>query len=374
MTSSPPDFDYDRFNVAQVSRSTLMEGFRITDQQWLDIYSVVTRELTKRGLTPELTLRGRFARQVVDAVRHKILRAFPELLFHVPPEWLDKGTYQIIRVIHTTRKKADSATDTTKFDTGQIPVSSMIVAPDPTTPSFDIKSDRGSPAVSSKPAAQATSSLAPPGGVPAFPSKICDSPYGTYLGTLPTNTSTTQVDVTGASSAQSPVHGQNGVQDSRSSPDGPNLMLLAAPPPHITIHEDLRKIQLHAARLNYPKDSSFINLGELLCRNDNREGLRDISYSSLEDLSDQDWQYWYGTILGNDLDTGFDPGSDKIYYNNGGGEMIRVKNAHNWRAAMVAMRTAGLTHFKFYIEQPVQRESTIDRLLMSVSSALTDGG
>lgn len=82
-----------------------------------------------------------------------------------------------------------------------------------------------------------------------------------------------------------------------------------------------------------------------------------ISCSFLEDITDEDWEYYCGTYLPSDLETGFIPGIDKIYFDNGGDEMVRVKNAANWRGAMVAMQEMGLTQFKFYIEQPVKSMS-----------------
>ena len=100
-----------------------------------------------------------------------------------------------------------------------------------------------------------------------------------------------------------------------------------------------------------PTDSSFIKLGELPLKNDHRE--EPISCSSLEDITDQDWDYYCGTYLPSDLDRGFLSGSDNIYFDNVG-DKVRIKNGANWRAAIVAMQDAGAAQFKFYIEQPAK--------------------
>jgi hypothetical protein len=90
------------------------------------------------------------------------------------------------------------------------------------------------------------------------------------------------------------------------------------------------------------KDSSFVNLGELLIKS-NRQG-KAISYCSLEDITDQDWEYYHSAYLPSDLERGFQLGMDKIYFHSGE-DMIRVKSASNWRAAMITMQETGATQF-----------------------------
>ncbi|KAF7511821.1 hypothetical protein GJ744_003552 [Endocarpon pusillum] len=137
--------------------------------------------------------------------------------------------------------------------------------------------------------------------------------------------------------------------------DTPKMPSQINPAPKNDVHPDLKRIQLIATIAHDRIDSSLINLGKLLLKKD-RLG-KAVSYSSLEDITDEDWEYYCGTYLPSDLERGFIPGTDKMYFDNGGDEMVRVKNAANWRGAMVAMQKVGLTQFKFYIKQPVN-EST----------------
>ena len=339
-----------------------MQGFYLTEKQWSKIARRITTELDKRGLASNQSIRSKRAKKIVEAVRKKILRTFPELWFYVPHQYLEKGTYHIIRGIQARRKRGSSRADR-RVELPAIPpkpAPPAIIAPDPMMPPLETRADLSSPAVSSELAAQPTPDPTSPAVMPVDASMTSNTSNEANLGPLPSTTTFTQTDITGANPVPSSIHRQNNLKVAQIPPSVHGQLPPAASFPNIQIHEDLRKIQLHAARLNDQKDSSFINLGELLYQNATREGFGAISYSCLEDLNYQDWRYWCSTILTNDLDTGFDFCIDRIYHDNGGGEMIRVKNVRNWRAAMIAMRTAGLTHFKFYIEQPVQRESTLN--------------
>jgi hypothetical protein len=125
-----------------------------------------------------------------------------------------------------------------------------------------------------------------------------------------------------------------------------------ASPPQCEVHPDLKKIQSCAMIAHDKTDSSFINLGELLLKSN--LGQPAIVYTSLENITDQDWQYYCDIYLPSDLDRGFLSGTDKMYFDNGSAGMVRIKNAANWRAAIVAMQEVGATQFRFIAEREVK--------------------
>jgi hypothetical protein len=103
-SSKQASFDYQKFDDPQVSRAALQQGFGLTKQQWRDISTIVNQ-----GLIGHWQLRSRAAKQAIKEVRHGLLGAFPELSILVPPQWVEKGTYQIIRAVRATWREKNTS-------------------------------------------------------------------------------------------------------------------------------------------------------------------------------------------------------------------------------------------------------------------------
>lgn len=129
------------------------------------------------------------------------------------------------------------------------------------------------------------------------------------------------------------------------------------PAPNNIVHPDLKKIQLIAAIAHDRTDSSLINLGELLLKND-RLG-NTVSYSSLEDFTDEDWEYYCGTYLPSDLERGFIPGTEQDILSQRRGRDGQSQERSQFAWSNGCEQEAGLTQSKFYIEQPVKSMSIL---------------
>lgn len=337
-----------------------MQGFGITKPQWDTIAKMVVDDLNKHGFTKRNSFQSKACKQVQEQVSLDMIRKFPELSIHVSEPWLKKGALQIVRVAHYARKAKKSMTLKLRPSASQASTSSLTnTIASSRTMSVDAKprhmeseEEPGLSYASAIPAAHATSQK------PA--ASLGDSPTLSY-GLKDAHAQRILFDPRVAQfetpDTSPPPHATAWEKNPKPHGDTPKMPSQFTPAPNNDVHPDLKKIQLIATIAHDRTDSSLINLGELLLKND-RLG-KTVSYSSLEDITDEDWEYYCGTYLPSDLERGFIPGTDKIYFRNGGDEMVRVKNAANWRGAMVAMQEAGLTQFKFYIEQPVKSMSIL---------------
>ena len=360
MNSKQASFDYAKFNEPQVSKAVLMQGFGITQSQWDNIAKKVIKDLNKHRFTAHHTFQAKACKVVQEQVRVDIIKEFPELSIHVPELWLKKGTLQIVRSVHSARKAKKSKTLKSRPFAGKASTSPLTNAiASPNTVSFDARlrhmesqDEPGLSYPSAIPAAHATSQkpAASSGDSPTLSNGSKDAHAQRIL----FDSRVVQFKTPDTSPAPRATTWE---KNSKPHGDTPKMPSQITPAPNNDVHPDLKKIQLIATIAHDRTDSSLINLGELLLKND-RLG-KAVSYSSLEDVTDEDWEYYCGTYLPSDLERGFIPGTDKIYFDNGGDEMVRVKNAANWRGAMVAMQEAGLTQFKFYIEQPVKSMSIL---------------
>lgn len=358
MESKESPFDYTKFGEPQVSRAALRQGFELTRERWLEITRLVEDGLAKRGISPNRNLRSLAAKDAAEEVRIEMLIAHPELSFHVPPQWLKMGTYQIIRVVHSARKsrsraKAKSRASSPKVlvpaasiaefndpaQTGRLTfntVSSLVVPQDQSTKAESLKEDNA-PTVDAIPSRDLASKSA------SF--DMLEEDYEEHpLIQRPD----AQADIPDARPASSLVHWENNPTASRSpakTPAPANLIAARG----TTVNLNLMGIQLWVTVMNDRSDTSFVNLSELLVKNTLRT--RAMVYATLEDITDQDWEYYHAIYLPSDLDGGFQLDSDKMYFDNGIGDMVRIKNGTNWRAAMVAMQGSGATQFRFHLDR-----------------------
>jgi hypothetical protein len=358
MKSKQASFDYQKYDKPQVSRAALQQGFGLTKQQWQDISTIVNK-----GLIGHWQLRSRAAKQTLKEVRHEILGAFPELSIRVPPQWIEKGAYQIIRAVRATwrrkhPKDAGNRPQAPKNTASASAATNAVINPAPATPplifntQFISYNPQAQPATVDASAPQ-TAHAPTPSPAPFLAKKELmshDMSNASHSKPSPLNQLVALNDASVTSPTPTFIHGQDSPRVLQGPVETPSLPALTSVA-HITFQSNLKKFQLCAIVLGDRKDSSFVNLGELLIKSNRQQ--KAVSYCSLEDITDQDWAYYHGAYLQSDLDRGFQLGMDKIYFHSGE-DMIRVKNASNWRAAMITMQEAGATQFKFYIEQGSQ--------------------
>ncbi len=335
-----------------------MQGFGVTKPQWESIAKMVIRDLNKHGVSVRHAFQTKACKEIQEQVRLDMIKEFPELSNHVQEPWLKMGTRQIIRSVHSARKTEGYTTLNSRHLAGEASTSlsdktiasSDMMSFDARPTQMDSQNESKLSYASATPTAYATSQK---------PATSSNHNPTSSNGTKEADTQrflfdprVAQFDSPDTSPAPRAITWEKSTQSYGDSAKMPSQIT-----PAPDIHQDLKKIQLIATITHDRTDSSLINLGELLLKN-NRRG-KVISYSSLEDITDGDWDYYCGTYLPSDPERGFVPGTDKIYFDNGGDDMVRVKNAANWRGAMVAMQGAGLTQFKFYIEQPVKSVSAL---------------
>ncbi len=269
---------------------------------------IIIECLTNGGVTPNYTLGSEFAKQVVEEVRLDTLRKFPELSTHVPAQFLEKDTYSIVRVAHAARRKRRAATlksRTSRAETLVPPAATTApkLSSLPLSSQFDLFDSQTEPIVFDSAATKRppAKSLIPVSLLANNPPTF-DIPEDAHPERLLFNQPDGQAETTYASPASSSTLWPNNPTLFRSLATIPSLSGLN-PAPYTKVHKDLREIQLCALVLDDRKDSSIINLGELLLRNDRRE--KSTSCSSLEDITDQDWEYYHSTYFPSDLGIDF---------------------------------------------------------------------
>jgi hypothetical protein len=345
-----------------------MQGFNMTPSLWEKIAKAVNRGLIKKEVDPNDPLRSKAAKDIVSKFGLDLMRDFPELSTHVPPQWLAKGVNQMIKVIHLTRKAKHSKKFRSRNPVAKTTVSpATSIAGPSTAPPFNAELTL----TSSHPEAKVPDTLAAPIAhaqdltrLPARDEKAAlskvanDEPAGGSLFNPPNarfKTPDKSPDLGGSRSKRDAVL----TPDTTEKPTTPARASLSS----CEVHPDLKKMQLCAIAYD-EKDSSFINLGELLLKS--HIGQPAAVYTSLDDITDQDWEYYHDIYLPTDLDRGFLSGMDKLYFDSVGAGLVRIKNAASWRAAMVAMQEAGAAQFKFIVERKVKGKF--------VSSSAPNGG
>jgi hypothetical protein len=354
MSSKQDSFDYAKFDDSYVSKAALLQGCRITTQEWDHIKKMVNEGLKKNHFTPSDNFRSKRAKQIKQELTREIVTAFPDFTKYIPPDSLPKGICHIIQRFHRGRRRKRAGTSKLKPSAAK---SSAIVAntaaPTPISMPPDTESNlvdlQFQPTASHPSAAErvpdANLTMT---AVPADKSSSSNLSKEKKPERLVSEERGVNVEHTDRHNAQNSGHRQiesSTTPSTAKRPDLPTPDVVA----EIKVDDNLKKIQLCATVLGDKTDTSFVNLGELLLKNKRRP--KAVSYTSVEDITDEDWEFYHGTYLPSDLDRSFKVGIDKVYFDNGG-EMVRVKNATSWRAAMVAMQKAGATQFRFYIEQP----------------------